>query len=302
MMTTLLLRFAASCVTIALLIDLAHATDEAITLSKASLKVHITRDGEKVNLVMLSTQPDTLSQVASPKGFEIGLGHSVSVQASFIDASSEATSIHQPFLRFVNQRTKQDNVYLLKRKGKEMRLDLGLKAEIKADLDFWTKDDVYGVELVMGDWKLDQSATWVITERMRFGADAKAMFEHAPRGVFDFDVGVKKGVLPEFETALPEGEKRAPLTAIVLALVGVVLPLPMLVVGWIRLGVFPLRLPREKGEQFAVLGFEACVVGHLIALVMFWLRWNIVTTWKVMGVLMIPTLLFGRSVVLGVKR
>lgn len=301
-MTKSLSRFAATCIAIALFVGLAHAIDETITFSKASLKVHVKRDGEKVNLVMLSTQPDSLSQVASSDGFEIGLGHSISVQASFIDANSEATSIHQPFMRFVNQRTKQDNVYLLNRKGKEMRLDLGLKAEIKGDLDFWTKDDVYGVQLVMGDWRLERSATWVITERMRFAADADPMFEHAPRSVFDFDVGVKKEVLPEFETALSKGEKRAPLLAIVLALVGVLLPLPLLVVGWIRLGVFPLQLPRERGERLAFLGFEACIVGHLVALVMFWVRWNIVTTWKVMGMLMVPTLLFGRSVVSGGKR
>lgn len=301
-MAKTLITFAISCIAVTLCIGLTNATEDKVTFSKASLKVRIARDGEKVNHVMLSTQPDTLAQVASPEGFRVGLGHTIYVQASFVDAKSEPASIHQLFLRFVNQRTQQDNLYMLKLKGKEMRLDLKLKTEINADLDFWTKDDVYGVQLVMGDWKLGQSATWVITEKMKFAEDAASMFERAPKGVFDFDVGVKKEALPEFETALPEGEKRAPLVAIVIALVAVVAPLPMLVVGWVRLGVFPLRLPEGKGERFAVLGFEACVVGHLAALVMFWVRWNIVTTWKVMGVLMIPTLLFGRKVVLGGER
>lgn len=284
------------CVLAVLCAAISDAAEPSISLVKATLKVSMVRDGEKVHRVWLSTETDKVAEVAQPEGFEVGNANSFSVQASFENEKGEPASVHQLFLRFVNQRTKQDNLYLVKRGSRDMRTEINLKNEIKGDAEFWVKDDSYAVELIMGDKLLKDSTTWRITEKMRFEEDAFPMFTRVTRGVFDFDVGVKKGLLPEFISPIPASEKMAPLFAVLLALASTLLPLPLLLVAWVRLGVFPLQFPGDKKEKISILAFQACLVAHLGALVMFWVKWNIVTTWKVMGVIMVPTLLFGRSV------
>lgn len=285
-----------TCLAIVLFASVACAAKPSISLVKASFKLNVVRDGEKIHQVWLSAEPDTVSKIASTEGFEVTDGNSVSIQASFQDTNGEPASVHQCFLRFVNQRTKQDNLFLAKRKGRDMRAEVNFKNEVKSDAEFWVQDDSYAVELVMGDLNMRDSVTWKITENMHFAEGALLMFSRSGGGVFDFDVGVKKYLLPEFISPIPNAEKRASVAAIVIALVGVLLPLPLLLIAWGRLGVFPLQFPPQKGKQLWIFGFETCLMGHLVALVMFWVKWNIVTTWKVMGVLMIPTMICGRNV------
>lgn len=273
---------------------LAVATDFSISFAKASFKVSTIRDGEKIHRVWVATESDKLSDIAKPEGFEVGNANSISVQAAFEKEDGKPAFVHQLFLRFVNQRTNQDNLFLVKRGSRDMRSEINLKNEIKGDAVFWEKDDSYAVELVMGDKLLKEGVAWRITDNMRFADDASAMFQRPARGVFDFDVGVKKDLLPEFISPVPSSEKRASLFAIVLALISTLLPLPVLLVVWANLGVFPLQLPTDSKQKVAVLGFQACLLAHSGALVMFWLKWNIVTTWKFMGAIMVPTLLLGK--------
>lgn len=290
------LKMAIGILTFLLGFSLTRATESSISLAKASFKCTYVQDGERMHRVWVTAESDTISKVAAPEGFAADGGDSLSVQASFLDQEDNAVSVHQLFLRFVNKRTLADNLFLLKRRGREMKVDVKLRTEVKADRDFWAASDVYDVELVMGDFKLTQSTTWTITENMRFAEGSEALFQPPPTGVFDFDIGVKKRLLPEFVSPIPDPEKRAAFPLIVAALVGVVMPLPFLFIGWTKVGVFPLRFPSGKSQRLWLFGFEACVLGHLVALVMFWIQWNIVTTWKVIGALMVPTWFFGRNV------
>lgn len=290
------------CLAIALCVALTYAATSSISLVKASFKLNIVRDGEKIHQLWLTAERDEASQTASPEGFQVSNGNSISVQASFEGAGGGPAFVRQLFLRFVNTRTKQDNLFLVKRKGRDMRADVVLEREVKSDAEFWVKDDSYAVELIMGDLHMKESTTWTITENMRFAEDAAPMFSRPERGVFDFDVSVKKYLLPEFFSPVPVPEKRASLPAIVMALISVLLPLPVLFIVWTKLGVFPLEFPKERSQQLYIFGFESCLLGHLVALVMFWVKWNIVTTWKVVGALMIPTMIFGRNVLSADKK
>lgn len=284
------------CLAVALCAASPDAANPSVSLVKASFKLNVVRDGEKIHQVWLTAEADKVSEIASPDGFEVSNGNSVSVQASFQNADGKPAFVHQLFLRFVNQRTKQDNLFLVKRRGRDMRADVVLKNEIRSDAEFWVEDDAYAIEVVMGDLHMKDSTTWTITENMRFADDASPMFSRPQGGIFDFDVSVKKYMLPEFVSPVPAPEKRAQLPAILLALVSVLLPLPLLLIAWRRLGVFPLEFPKEKSQQLSIFVFEVFLLGHVGALVMFWVKWNIVTTCKVMGALMIPTMLFGRNV------
>lgn len=278
-----------------LIMALLCACGHGISFQKGTFKVTHIEHGEKKQRVRLSTDADSVSKVAQPEGFTMDTKDSIAVQLSFVDESENAAVVRQAFLRFENKRTGQDNIYLLEKKGRDMKVELPIQKEIRGDLEFWKHKDSYKVDVIMGDVKLEGDGIWTITEDMMFFEDSEKAFKKAPGGVFDFDVGVKKTLLPEFITPIAPAEKRAPKLFVLVALLAVLMPLPILLVAWARLGVFPLRIS-EGFSLGSVIGFELCLLCHVMALGMFWFSWNIVKTWKVMGVLMIPTYLFGRKV------
>ena len=267
-----------------------------ITLKKAVVKLNYVKHGERVHRIKAEVNGETIATSKPFAPFQIEPTDSINVQLSLLNEEEEPAFIKQPFLRIENIETKQDNLYLLKRRGKDMRLDLSLKKEIKADLDFWQKDYSYRLQIIMGDLKLKESQTWTITDHMSFQDHVgSGIFEKPARKVFDFDVGVKKTLLPEFSFPIPIPEKRASLPIVIAGLICTFLPWFLLLVFWKGLGAFNLRLPSNKGEKILFIGFEMCVLAHLVALSMFWYKWNIVTTGKVVGVLMVPTLILGRN-------
>lgn len=267
-----------------------------ITLKKAVFKLNYVKHGERIQRVKTEVNGETISTSKALDAFQIEPTDSINIQLSFLNEKEEPTYIKQPFLRIENIETKQDNLYLLKRRGKDMRLDLSLRKEVQADLDFWQKEYSYRLQIIIGDLKLKESRTWTITDHMSFQDDvAKSIFEKPARNVFDFDVGVKKTLLPEFSFPIPSPEKRASLPIVIVGLVSIFIPWIVLLISWKGLGAFNLRLPSNKGEKIMFIVFEICVLAHLVALGMFWYKWNIVTTGKVVGVLMVPTLVLGRN-------
>lgn len=250
--------------------------------------------GEKIHRYRAATDRQSINQPATYDQVQIQPTDSISCQATFLDDDQEPAATTQAFLRFENRQSGADNIYLLRKRGRDMKVDVNLAREIKADLQFWRHNDTYLVQLIMGGLELDSSTTWSITDNMRFKEASTDAFKEPARGVFDFDVSVKKSLLPEFISPITPPEKRAHHLLIIAALAGVLLPIPVLLFGWWKMGVFPLRL-KSDDKGMLVVGFELCVLAHIAALAMFWLKWNIVTTWKVMAVLMIPTYLLGRK-------
>lgn len=268
---------------------------DALKVEKVTFKVSFIEGGEKAARFRESSDGDAISSgdVARPS-MRIKTGDSISVQVSVVDEAGDASAIEQAFLRFENVRTGKDNLYLMRKRGLDIKLDLDLRREIIADRDFWTASDTYAVHVVLGDRRLAPSVTWTVTPAMQFADADAAVFAPKARGVFDFDVSVKSRLLPEFEFPIPAGEKRAPLLAVLFGFVALCVPLPVLVVVWSRMGAFPLRMSQKGTDVLVVMGLQGCILLHMAALVMFWLKWDIVTTWKVMGVVMVPTLVFVR--------
>ncbi|CAN8069594.1 unnamed protein product [Agarophyton chilense] len=269
---------------------------ESMHFERAIFKSSYVLGEEKVQRVRLSSDRDSLQQVATPH-LEVAPDDSLACQVSFQDNQKDPAAPNQVLFRFENKKTGKDNYFLMKKKGRDFKVDIKLSKEIKGDLEFWQKDGSYRAELIMGDPELDLSQTWTITDKMTFSDKASALFKEPERGVFDFDVSVKKYLLPEFISPTPAPEKRAHPLVVVGALIGVTLPSLLLLYVWIRMGVFPLSF-KDKNNVGVLIGFEACVLGHIVALVMFWVKWNIVVTWKVMAALMIPTCILGRQLLL----
>lgn len=198
-----------------------------------------------------------------------------------------------------------DAVYVMHQRSVGMRIDLDISKEMRVDPTFWSIDGEYRVEVIVGDQRMEKGVTWVAIERMRFSQNtaSKQAFVNRDRaaeskkGIFDFDVGVKKSLLPEYQPEKPGDLPEAPFVITVLALIALITPLPVVMVSWSRLGVWPLQMPPASShkERVASVAFEVCLLGHGVILGMFWLRWNIVQMWKACAMLLVPTVLAGHS-------
>lgn len=274
--------------------ELVSASD-SIKLERVSMRLSYLSQQERLTRRAASADAPDFATVGAGS-VTAGADDTLLVQASCVDAAtSETAHAQQVFLRIVRKDTGADSVHVMKKKNFESRLELALKKEIRGDPSFWAHGSKYRVEIVIGDTRMESGVTWVAIETLSFSAGPRGPFARGPPGVFDFDVGVKRSLLPEFDSGAAPEEKQAPFAAVACALAALLAPFPLVLHAWGRLGVFPLKMP-EGEERASVVGFELCLLGHMFALSMFWLQWNIVFTWKVMGVIMVPTLLFGHRV------
>jgi hypothetical protein len=281
---------------------LVTAIESAMKVDRASVRISYVSQAERLTRNVFSTDaPDFSSRggskaIVDPSDILVAQVGCVSVK------SGDVAHPQQAFLRFVREDTGADAIYVMKRKSIEMRAELTMTKEIRDDLKFWSPDARYRVEVIVGDTRFGAGVSWVAIEGMQFSRGNAGAFKTRAQSVFDFDVGVKRFLLPEFSSQLPPEEKQAPAAAILIALIALLLPLPLVVVAWLRLGVFPLKMPDSASERSTALLFEACLLMHAAALVMFWLQWNIVRTWKVMAAITPPTIFFGQKTLSAASR
>jgi hypothetical protein len=275
------------------------AGQDGIQIDRISARVAYVNDGERLTRDSASAAGPDFS-LAGMSSVTVDVEDSVLVQVACKDQDGVVAHPQQAFVRFV--RTDQDtldSVHVMAKKPIEMRVDLKFGKEIRADREFWDGDATYRMEVIVGDTRMAGTGggvTWTAIKELRFlgGSGGRhSLFKRKAAGVFDFDVSVKKKMLPEFSSPIGPGARQAPRVAVLLASAAVVAPLPLVLVAWARIGALPLSLPASASELASAIGFEACLLGHMAALVMFWLQWNIVRTWKVMGILMLPTVFFG---------
>lgn len=277
---------------------------ETYEVGKVTFKSTYVENDEKIARIRISAKDETsLKQIGQQDDIFLSSSDSIAVQAAVKDMKTgSSVVIEQSMLRFINKRTGKDNIYLMRKSGNDLKLELNLKKEIRSDRKFWNVNDKFQIEIIFGDNNLkpNNGFTWVVATNMNWNDKDSQVFKDVPRNVFDFDVSVKKDILlPEFEFPLPELQKRAHQTKVIFALLGVIIPLPILLFTWFKMGVFPLNLPKDSKQFMIVFGLHLCILAHIIALTMFWVKWNIVTTWKVMGTIMIPTSMFIKLFVAG---
>lgn len=273
------------------------AGEEAIVVDRAGVRITYVSQAERLTRSSFSAEgPDIGAVSSSTSKAIVDVDDTLLAQMACVGSDS-GNSAHpqQAFLRFVREDTGEDTIFVMQRKSIEMRVELSMKKEIRQDLKFWSADATYRVEIVVGDTRMAAGATWVAISMMKFSSSAASVFKPPAPGVFDFDVGVKKILLPEFTSTLPPEEKQAPAVAIIVALVALLAPFPLVFVAWARLGVFPMKVSGGPSDRVAAYGFEICLLLHMAALTMFWLQWNILRTWKVMAAIMPPTIFFGQK-------
>lgn len=279
---------------------------ETFNVDKVTFKSTYVRNDERVSRIRLSASGDDLSTVGEAGDVVLSSNDTLTVQVSL---DPPTVTAEQVMLRFENKRLHLDNLFALTRTGSEYKVELKLRKEIGADRAFWAAQgldggyggDTYSVTVMVGDAKLADGGykAWSVTKKMRWHPDDlefDKVFRPVQHGVFEFDIRVKTDVLlPEFHTPLPVQERAAKwyITAAIVACMA--LAFPALFATWFHMGALPLNLKAGHGSLFVSAALHLCIIGHIAALVMFWVKWNIITTWKVMGAIMVPTLIFMRA-------
>jgi hypothetical protein len=289
----------ASATLLALVVSIS-AAGPTISLERVSMRLTYTAAQEKRTRASASAEAPDFS-VGADTSVVVDADDMLIVQAASTEDGSNGDPAYpqQVFLRIVRKSDGRDAVYVMRKKSIEMRTELSLRKEIYADSEFWQRGHSYAIEVVVGDTRMAKGITWVAVESLMFSGESSSVAKAfaVPAGnVFDFDIGVKKHLQPEFTSPIPPSQKQAPFNLVIVALIALGAPFPLVLVAWMQLGVIPLTLPESMSERLSVVGFEACLLGHMASLVMFWLRWNIVYTWKVMSVIMIPTVFLGHQV------
>ncbi len=281
---------------LACLLDTAEGT---LKVDRLSFRLSYVADAEKLQRASAFAEGDEVYAVGAPDGIVAHPSDTIVAQVSCVDDNRDTVFPEQAMLRFVDTTSaypQLDSIFPLTEKRFEMRKEISLAAEIRADREFWHADGVYRVELIIGDSRRPKGVVWTVCETFSFNPELGNAFAVKPRGVFDFDMSVKKSLLPEFITALPAPEKQAAPWIVNLFTCLSVLPLFCLLLIWSRMGVLRLQLPDSGKERICVLLFQLCLIGHVVILSMFWLKWNILLTWQAIGLNMVPTVYFGHQI------
>ncbi|KAA8490959.1 Dolichyl-diphosphooligosaccharide--protein glycosyltransferase subunit 2 [Porphyridium purpureum] len=222
-----------------------------------------------------------------------------------VDASRDGTSFapQQAFLRVSDLNQSDHLVVLPARSEKKTKLSFAVSPGKQpttssggAAAPYWKHQHVYSFELLLGDTSTENAIVYQVISALR--VDFRKPPPPLPTpGVFDFDMSVKKEPQPEFRWELPAPRSSPPMA--IIAVFTVLAVLPML--GFVGasasvLGCFPLAIPKSGPALAAFAVFFACLTVIAGILFMFWLRWNILTTWKVLAVALIPTVISGQKV------
>lgn len=267
---------------------------ESINVERLSLRVTYIQDAEKLSKGAFAVENGEWDTFEPKTDLAVSPSDTILAQVSCVDSSGNPVQPAQASLRIVDEATEPptDTIWPLKQRRQEMRREVSLQHETKADHVFWRTGVPYSVQLIVGDTRLERSVVWTVTTGFVVNSTIPSK---APRGVFDFDLAVRKNSLPEFDSTRPENRKQVPFAIVAIFTILAMMPIFGLLAMWSQLGALSIKPYKSFSSKMNVILFEVCLAGHAAALGMFWVQWNIVTTWKVMAAIMVPTLYFGHQ-------
>mmetsp|Transcript_6809 Transcript_6809/g.14542 ORF Transcript_6809/g.14542 Transcript_6809/m.14542 type:complete len:299 (+) Transcript_6809:45-941(+) len=209
---------------------------------------------------------------------------------------------HQAFLLVRRVRDDRELLLIAERKGTHMVVvvpvgDNKVESGSSPSDPLWMDDETYSFTLILGDWAMEEGAIlWEICPAVTLFYDQTAPKPPASPGVFDFDLSTKKELLAEYSWEQPEPGKRAPVIVVLLFTILTAAPTVAFFAFGSRFGAFPLVLPSSGAQRGFVFAFGACLACYVGSLVLFWVKWSIFDTWKLMLVLLPPTIFTGHRV------
>ncbi|XP_060564168.1 dolichyl-diphosphooligosaccharide--protein glycosyltransferase subunit 2-like [Ruditapes philippinarum] len=192
-------------------------------------------------------------------------------------SSGKAFAAHQTFVKLTNLESKQEIIFVAEADSSNVnKFDLNVGGSAK---DFGYKSGKYNVELIVGDAVIENPISWKL-------ADVALTFQEMPATGKKVDQYAKK---PEIKHMFREPEKR-PSKTVSLAFTGLVLvPFAILFICWMKIGVNISNFP----FSVSAIGFHVCL-GALFGLYyMYWTTFNMFDTLRYLGLLGIPTFIFG---------
>jgi len=259
------------------------------TGAEVEVKVTIQVAVENVELSVIdkeqaSVQKSLKLQIPNKVSLEADHHQRITTRFTLADVlTSKTITAHQTFVRLSNQKTKQEVIFVAEEDSAgAYRFDLDIGAKSK---DFNSLSGKYTMELIVGDAVIENPITWTMADvQLTFADDAVAPSTEAS----DPFLYSKK---PEIKHLFREPEKRPSAVVSNLFTVLVLLPILLLVILWAKTGA------NISNFSFSVstVGFHLGLTAVFGLYFCYFLNLNMFTTLRYLGIIGIPTFLFGNK-------
>ncbi|KAL8582854.1 hypothetical protein ACOMHN_042687 [Nucella lapillus] len=199
--------------------------------------------------------------------------------------TNQLMTAHQTFVRLTNLKSKNEIIFVSEADSSltnKFDLDVGASAK-----EFGFKSGKYSIELIVGDAIIENPFSWTL-------ADAELTFPEEGPAKGDGQSQYKKK--KEIKHMFREPEKRPPAPVSMTFTALVLLPLLILLLLWLKIGVNVSNFP----FSVSAIGFHVCLAGIFGLYYCYWTQLNMFQTLRYLGVLAIPTFLFGNRLLSGI--
>jgi len=199
--------------------------------------------------------------------------------------TKDPMEVHQAFVRLTKENTDQEIIFVAEADASstyKFELDVGANAK-----DFGYQSGKYAVELIIGDAVVENPFSWNL-------AEVSLTFPEGPESKSEDPYRYAKK--PEIKHMFREPEKVPPAVVSNLFTFLVLSPLLLLVIMWIALGANVSNFP----FSLSALGFHLGLAGIFGLYYCYWLTLDMFVTLRYLGMLAIPTFLFGNRLLSGI--
>ncbi|XP_029636206.1 dolichyl-diphosphooligosaccharide--protein glycosyltransferase subunit 2 [Octopus sinensis] len=193
-------------------------------------------------------------------------------------SNGQLMTAHQAFVRLTNLKTKQEIIFVTEADNSmtnKFDLDVGSGAK-----DFGSLSGRYSMELIIGDAVIENPFSWYLADTVLTFPEATAPSKPAVN-----QYSPKPTINHEFKRP----EKRPPKLVSFIFTALVVLPIFILFILWGKIGVNISNFPMSV----SAIGFHVCLASIFGCYSLYWKSLNMFQTLKYVGLLSIPTFLFG---------
>lgn len=248
-----------------------------VVIQAAVDSVDITVADKEQNSVTKSSKIQHPNKIA----LEADYHQRLTVRFTVLDkVAGKAMEAHQTFVRLTNTKTKQEVIFVAEEdtaKAYKFELDVGAKAK-----DFNSLSGKYTLDLIVGDAVIENPIMWTL-------ADIQLTFhdEITPSTEDQYRYSKK----PEIKHLFREPEKRPPAFVSNLFTALLIVPVIILFGLWLKIGVNISNFP----FTISAVGFHVGLTAIFALYTCYFLKLNMFTTLRYLGIIGIPTFLFGQK-------
>ncbi|KAK3583197.1 hypothetical protein CHS0354_025714 [Potamilus streckersoni] len=199
--------------------------------------------------------------------------------------TGQLITAHQAFVKFTNLKTKEEIIFISEPDSSLTNtFDLDVGATSK---EFKYTSGRYSMDLIVGDAVIENPFSWTVAD-VELTLPEKATEEPKPQSQY-----AKK---PEIKHLFREPEKRPPAIVSTAFTILVLVPLFLMFALWFKLGVNISNFP----VSLSTVGFHVCLGAIFGLYYCYWHYLNMFQTLRYLGILSIPTFIFGNRLLSGI--